>query len=90
MSAREFAEWMAYDRIDPFGSERADWRSASIAALLANIYRDDKQRSKPFEVNDFMPKFDAPPSDEPVEAWRAQKAAFMALKNISKPKARKK
>lgn len=35
MSASEFAEWMAFDLIDPIGERRADWRSGMIAYLIA-------------------------------------------------------
>ena len=55
MSACEFAEWQAYDSIEPFGDERADLRQGVIGSLLANIYRDKKKRSRPFEALDFMP-----------------------------------
>lgn len=53
MSAREFAEWIAYYQLDPFGEERADLRVATLTALTANIY---KKKGKPdFKPQDFMP-----------------------------------
>lgn len=55
MSARELSEWMAYDRIDPFGEERGDLRAGILASLLANINRDRKKKSDPFSPLDFMP-----------------------------------
>ena len=33
---REFAEWIAYNRLEPFGDERADWRVAHAAAAALN------------------------------------------------------
>ena len=36
IDAREFAEWMAYDNIEPFGEQRADWRIAQLCCLVAN------------------------------------------------------
>ncbi len=58
ISSREFADWMAYDRIEPFGEMRADLRSGIIAAAVVNVNRGRGQ--KPFPASDFMPKFDEP------------------------------
>lgn len=49
---------MAFSQVEPFGEERADWRSAIVACIVANANRGKDQ--KPFEVSDFMPKFDPP------------------------------
>lgn len=35
MSAYEFAQWQAYDRIDPIGGYRGDIQSAVIACAMA-------------------------------------------------------
>lgn len=48
MSSREFAEWMAYNRLEPFGDLRADYRSGMLAALVAQAFGAD---AKP---EDFM------------------------------------
>jgi hypothetical protein len=55
IDSQEFAEWMAYDRVQPFGPERADMGPAQLCALFANVNR--KQGSRPFKVADFMPDF---------------------------------
>lgn len=49
LSAREFHEWVQYDALFPFGDERADWRSAQIAQILANVHS-----KKSHSVRDFM------------------------------------
>lgn len=36
--------------------ERADYRAGLICAVLANINRDPKRRSQPYEPADFMPR----------------------------------
>jgi hypothetical protein len=64
MSSLEFAEWLAYYRIEPFGEERADARHASMAALIANIFRG---KHKAYDANDFMPRFEA---SDPKPAWQ--------------------
>jgi hypothetical protein len=56
MSSAEFAEWIAFHNIDPWSEHRADIRSATIATVIANANRG--KRSKPFKVDDFMPKFE--------------------------------
>lgn len=55
MSSRELSEWMAYYEVEPFGDERGDLRSGVIAATIANVNRDPKQRKKPYTPLDFMP-----------------------------------
>lgn len=57
MSATQFARWVAYAEVDPFGESRADLRAATVASLIANVNRDRKKRSRPYTVNDFMPDF---------------------------------
>ena len=35
MTAREFAEWQAYDRLDPIGGYRGDIQAAVVACAMA-------------------------------------------------------
>ena len=58
MPYRILREWQDYAMLEPFGEERADLRSAIIAATVANVHRGKKQR--PFRPADFMPKFGGP------------------------------
>lgn len=46
---------MAYERIDPWGEERADLRAGIVASVFANAFR--KKGSKPIKPEDMMPKF---------------------------------
>ena len=48
---------MEYAKLEPFGEERADLRAAIVAATIANANRG--RRRRPFEVKDFMPRFDS-------------------------------
>lgn len=80
ISAREFAEWMAYDRLDPIGRERDDWRAAAIMTVLANINRPKNRR--PYTLKDFWPNWErAAGTDEPDEDALARKimATMQAL-----------
>lgn len=54
---REYAEWMALEQLDPWGDRRADWHTALICSTLANMFRDPKKRSQPFEPKEFLLEF---------------------------------
>lgn len=54
MPAYEFREWQHYHALYPFGDERADWRSGTIAAVIANVNRGKDQQAK--SASDFMLK----------------------------------
>lgn len=56
VSSAELTEWMAFYRLEPWGSEVEDWRFGMVASVIANVNRDPKQRRKPFDPPDFMPK----------------------------------
>ena len=84
MSAREFAAWVAYAGMEPFGETRADIRIATLAALFAEANRDRKRRRKAFSVGEFVELFRgqtahdcAPPQDpdrKKAELWANVKA----------------
>jgi hypothetical protein len=78
ISSAEFAEWIAYCGIDPFGEERDDLRAALVACTVANTF--SKKRYKPA---DFMPDFDK--HTEPMDAQQLE----MALKRMFPPEKRK-
>ncbi len=71
ISSREFAEWLAYYRLEPFGEERADLRNARLMALLAQINGDG---SREFSPADFMPDFGSVGLDRTEEVDVAEKA----------------
>jgi hypothetical protein len=54
VSPREFALWAAYDRISPFGDERADLRAGIVADAIVKSHIP-KAKTSPA---DFMPKFE--------------------------------
>jgi len=82
MSSREYAEWMAYYRLEPFGEERGDLRAGVVAATVANVNRDPKVRGEPYSPRDFMPlveeETEAPEPEEvylKIRAWAAMAGA---------------
>ena len=72
IDSAEFAEWMAFNSIEPFGEERADVRSAMICCLLANINRG--KGKKAYKISDFMLDFGRKKTDQ--QDWREMKAIF--------------
>ena len=70
----ELLDWMAYERLEPFGEERADVRSAIHTATLINVHRG--QHSRPVTPSDVMPRFD--------EAYVPQKSAEQNIAELAR------
>lgn len=66
LSAKEFAEWQAYDRLDPIGAYRGDIQSAIIASATAGGKVSD------YIVIDPNPMTDAQKQAAAQEAQKAQ------------------
>ena len=80
LTSRQISEWEAYDRIDPIGSWRDDFRIAKVESLITNIVQQlyAKKGSKPVTttVVDFMPDWDNSRDTEP------KKQSVDEMKNI--------
>jgi len=59
---------MAFARVEPFGEQRADLRSAIIACTMANAWRGKNQPA--FKPADFMPRFE-PPKPQSAEQMKS-------------------
>ena len=89
ISSREFAEWQAYDQVDPFGEWRSDFRAGVIASATVNLWRRRGETTSPA---DFMPDFvegvrRAIDQDRVSAADRAADRAFaesMGARRVSK------
>ena len=55
ISSAELAEWIAFSRLEPFGPEWDQWRSANLAAVVAN-YTSLNVPRRDFTAADFMPR----------------------------------
>ncbi|WP_425126245.1 phage tail assembly protein T [Burkholderia gladioli] len=76
----EFARWMAYYRVEPFGERVADLRMGQLAALIANVNRNSKVRPDPYLPIDFMPWVEERKASEPVLFENPKdQAKFVAL-----------
>jgi hypothetical protein len=67
ISAREFAEWMAYYHRSPWGGERADYAAALICSTVANVSGRTKKQLKP---EDFKPNY-GPPKRQSIAEMKA-------------------
>ena len=82
-TAREFAEWKAYRRLECFPDERIEHQLAQLASLLANIHRDRKK--PPYKAAEFVIEYDRQPkSPQQLEAemmmWARQHNAIQKRK----------
>lgn len=78
ISSRDFAEWMAYSRLEPWGEERDDLRMGIIASTIANANRGRNQ--KPYRATDFIPSFEQETEDEAQSRLMAKAMAALGGK----------
>lgn len=67
VDSRELSEWMAYYRLEPWGTQVEDLRTGIVSATVANANRDPKKQRKPYSPKDFMPQWDKPGEQSPEE-----------------------
>ena len=89
IDSREFAEWLAFMELEPFGPARDDLRAGTLAALIANVNRDP-HRHGPFEPADFFAELKVDeatpglPDDASLEAklmaWATRTNAALSTK----------
>jgi hypothetical protein len=83
LSAAQFAEWMAFFKIEPDADSRADYLAAHQLSMLGNIHR--KADVEEFEPLDFLPwlKADTPTKvvDSPKIDAKSQNTLLKALFN---------
>ena len=80
----QLQEWMAFAQLEPFDEERADWRSAQVAAMIANANRNPKKRKQPYPLHEFVLNFgDAPKPEKKKQSWQEQKniARMLAIQS---------
>lgn len=76
ISSREYAEWVAFSGLEPFGFEADFLGHAQTAQVIANVNRG--KDIDPFEVSAFMPKRAEPPEDEdPQTVDQLKQVAYM-------------
>jgi hypothetical protein len=81
MSGRQFAEWMAYAQLEPFGSPAQFWQAGLIASVLANVNRTKKDQ-KAFKPEDFMPRSMVEEPEERNDVGAKILQTFQALADL--------
>jgi len=83
LSAKQINEWEAYDKLDPIGTWRADYRMAALSSLIMNgmiAWSGDKEEKKPTVPLDFMPDWGGDNEKEaPQQSVEDQKRVLRAL-----------
>lgn len=75
MDAQMLAEWMAFDQVEPVSlGFRGDVQAAQIASTIANVNRDASKRKQPYEIEDFLVRYDEKKEPKPEEVWSKVKA----------------
>lgn len=68
LTGYELAEWEAYDRIDPIGTWRDDFRGAKLESLILNIvnqlYAEKGKKPQVTTALDFMPDWTGDKTDD--------------------------
>ncbi len=75
ITSAQFAEWLAYSRVDPWGEDRDDLRMGIVASVIANSNRG--KGKKPYKPQDFMPNFE--PEDEAAAIERIRESLRKTL-----------
>lgn len=78
MSSWEFAESMAFERLEPDPAEMTMHLLAALLTLTANVNRDPKAKPTPYTVDDFLPNPYGPSKAERQAAFAATMATFAA------------
>ena len=80
MTSPQFAEWIAYSHLEPFGEERAEWGRAQICSTISNVFGGKKATSKPADfIIDFLK--DPEPKQMKQSAIKSVFKAFCAIVN---------
>ena len=82
VSSREFSEWQAYDRVQPFGFERDNLMAGLVTAAVYNVHRDPR-KTKVFQPSDF--KLEMAGRSKGDGARERVKAIFDRLKGMFGP-----
>lgn len=71
LTVKQFAELMAYKKMEPFSELRADYRAASIVQVVANTMGRGKKQ-KPYTLDEMRLKFGEPDQPKRKQTWQEQ------------------
>ena len=79
LTSKQIAEWEVYDRLDPIGTWRDDFRMAYICSVISNltISVHGKKGTKQTAPKDFMPEWGVDPKAATQEQSVEEMKAFL-------------
>jgi hypothetical protein len=77
LTAKQFADWWHYAQLEPFDETRADYRAASIVAMIANVNRGKKDKA--FTLEDTVLRFGEREEKEKPNQTPAQQFAMLKI-----------
>lgn len=75
LTAKQFVEWEAYARLEPFSEMRADWRAASIRQMIHNVAVEEKNQK---DIEHFLLKWKEE-ENKPKQTWQQKKSIAYAI-----------
>lgn len=90
LTAEQIDEWEAYDRIDPIGSWRDDFRMAMMCSLITNIARavHSKKGVEMTTPEDFMPDWTGEEKGMKKQSVEDMKQVFLSIASSVNQKTR--
>lgn len=86
LTSVQLSEWEAYDRLDPIGTWRDDYRMASIESTLVNIHNamNTKEGERPTQTAaiDFLPIWDK--EEREKLAYQSQRTEKQSVEEIKR------
>lgn len=76
MTSAEFAESLAFERLEPDPAETTMRLTATLLTWFANVHRDAKRKPTPFTLEDFLPDPFAVPREERQRRFAAIMGQF--------------
>lgn len=80
ISAAEFAEWQAYNRLEPSGPDTEDLRFGALCALIANSFRGKGRAAKPEDF--MMVDRTTTPEEQSVAVMKANLAMYLKTAGV--------
>jgi hypothetical protein len=92
LTSKQLSEWEAYDRIDPIGTWREDFRLAYLSSLITNltISVHGKKGAQHTSPMDFMLDWTGEKKIGKKQSVEEMKAVLMSLANTQNQKVEKK
>lgn len=89
ITSEQLSEWEAYNRMEPIGEYRRDYRIAALSSLVYNFASSfgGKGKRKIAQIKDFMFFLeDEPPKEPEQQSVEEMKAALYSIAATSKKK----